>query len=425
MNARQSSARPTPSSLAPAGGDAAPARLSFLMLDRFSLLAFASAIEPLRLANHVSGRELFAWKLLSETGGPVAASCGMRTAVDGALEELPRGSRLIVCGGLDVARATSRGVLNWLRRESRRGVAMSAVCTGAFALAKAGLLDGRRCTIHWENQDGFAEDFPDVELTDQIFVVDGDAMTAAGGAAAGDMMLRLVSMAHGPDIAGMVADQMVYTNLRGDEDHQRLSVPARIGVRHPKLSRVIDLMNGHIEEPVSAARLASEVGMSTRQLERLFRRYLDRSPKRYYLELRLEKARRLLLQTDMSVIYVALACGFTSPSHFSKCYRAHYKRTPYRERGVSAPGPAAQAAEARAAMMLAGGPGPEMSAGEYYDETVEDFDALGFDHENGDDEIGGDEIGGDESGDGHGGEGEAGEGEAGDETSGTGAGRGA
>lgn len=267
---------------------------------------------------------------------------------------------------------------------------MSAVCTGAFALAKAGLLDGRRCTIHWENQDGFAEDFPDVELSDQIYVVDGDAMTAAGGAAAGDMMLRLVAQAHGPDIAGMVADQMVYTNLRGDEDHQRLSVPARIGVRHPKLSRVIDLMNGHIEEPVSAARLASEVGMSTRQLERLFRRYLDRSPKRYYLELRLEKARRLLLQTDMSVIYVALACGFTSPSHFSKCYRAHYKRTPYRERGVAAPGPEALAAEARAAGMLAIGPSPEADG---FDDEYDDFDGDldgGLDDGLGDDETDGD-----------------------------------
>ena len=211
---------------------------------------------------------------------------------------------------------------------------MSAVCTGAFALAKAGLLDGRRCTIHWENQDGFAEDFPDVELTDQIFVVDGDAMTAAGGAAAGDMMLRLVSMAHGPDIAGMVADQMVYTNLRGDEDHQRLSVPARIGVRHPKLSQVIQIMEANIEEPISPAILAREVGMSTRQLERLFRRYLNRSPKRYYMELRLQKARNLLMQTDMTVINVALACGFASPSHFSKCYRAHYQTTPYRERGT-------------------------------------------------------------------------------------------
>jgi transcriptional regulator GlxA family with amidase domain len=132
---------------------------------------------------------------------------------------------------------------------------------------------------------------------------------------------------------------MVYSTLRGDQDAQRLSVPARIGVRHPKLVSIIQKMERHIEEPISPSELAREVGMSTRQLERLFRRYLDRSPKRYYMELRLQRARNLLLQTDMSVINVALACGFTSPSHFSKCYRAQYGRTPYRERG--APGRAA------------------------------------------------------------------------------------
>ena len=317
-------------------GDA-PSVHAFVLLDGFTLLAFAAALEPLRIANRLAGRDLYRWTLLSEEGAPVRPSAGFEIAVDGGLGELPRAAQVVVCGGLDVQAATTQRLLGWLRREARRGARMGAVCTGAWALARAGLLDGRRCTIHWENRDGFLEDFPEVDLSDQIFVVDRDVVTAAGGSAAGDMMLRLIADAHGPELAAAVADQMVYTTLRGDRDQQRLSVPARIGVRHPKLSRVIAMMHENVEEPVSAARLADAVGMSTRQLERLFRRYLDRSPKRYYLELRLEKARRLLLQTEMSVINVALACGFTSPSHFSKCYRAHYKRTPYRERGVAAP----------------------------------------------------------------------------------------
>ena len=137
-------------------------------------------------------------------------------------------------------------------------------------------------------------------------------------------------------MANAVADQMIYSSIRTDQDTQRLSVPTRIGVRHPKLSKVIQMMEINIEEPISPSILAKDVGMSTRQLERLFRRYLDRSPKRYYMELRLQKARNLLMQTDMSVINVALACGFASPSHFSKCYRAHYDTTPYRERGSHA-----------------------------------------------------------------------------------------
>jgi transcriptional regulator GlxA family with amidase domain len=146
-------------------------------------------------------------------------------------------------------------------------------------------------------------------------------------------MLTLVAQDHGPEIANAVADQQIYTSIRTDRDQQRLSVPTRIGVRHPKLAQVIHEMEANIEDPVSPAELAKQVGLSTRQLERLFRRYLNRSPKRYYMELRLGKARNLLMQTDMSVINVALACGFTSPSHFSKCYRAHYETTPYRERG--------------------------------------------------------------------------------------------
>ncbi|MGG7568304.1 GlxA family transcriptional regulator [Rhodovulum sp. DZ06] len=306
----------------------------FVLLDRFTLLAFAASIEPLRLANRTAERSLYDLSVVSESGAPVTASCGVEIKVDGALPDCPSGAMIVVCGGTDVGRAVTRPLMNWLRREARRGVSLCAVDTGAQALAASGLLDGRKATIHWENREGFAEAFDEVELSSRIFVIDGERMTAAGGLAATDLMLRLISLQHGPELGSEVSDQMVYTAPRTDTENQRLSTPARIGVRHPKLSRVIALMHEHIEDPLSAAALAQAVGMSTRQLERLFRRYLDRSPKRYYLELRLEKARRLLLQTDMSVISVALACGFTSPSHFSKCYRSQYGRTPYRERGV-------------------------------------------------------------------------------------------
>jgi len=194
-------------------------------------------------------------------------------------------------------------------------------------------LNGRRATIHWENHDSFAEDFDEVELTKSVFMKDGKFMTTAGGTSSIDLMLKLIAEDFGEDLANAVADQLIYSSIRTDQDTQRLSVPTRIGVRHPKLSQVIQMMETNIEEPISPSLLAKYVGMSTRQLERLFRRYLNRSPKRYYMELRLQKARNLLMQTDMSVINVALACGFASPSHFSKCYRAHYHTTPYRERG--------------------------------------------------------------------------------------------
>ncbi len=312
---------------------AKPRRFIFVLLDRFTMLSFASSVECLRIANRMSGKKLYEWGLAGDGGETVTCSNGAEFKLDMDLAELNRDDVVMVCGGLDVQSATNRRVVNWLRREARRGVTVGGLCTAAHALAKAGLLDGKRATIHWENQDSFAEEFEEVLLTKSVFVVDGNRLTAAGGTAALDLMLKIIADDHGEELANAVADQIIYSSIRTDQDTQRLSIPTRIGVRHPKLSRVIQMMEKNIEEPISPAILAKDVGMSTRQLERLFRRYLARSPKRYYMELRLQKARNLLMQTDMSVINVALACGFASPSHFSKCYRAHYETTPYRERG--------------------------------------------------------------------------------------------
>ncbi|MDN5787277.1 GlxA family transcriptional regulator [Pseudorhodobacter sp.] len=316
-----------------------PKRFVFLLLDKFTMLSFASAIEPLRIANRVIGSPVYRWVLAGEGDGVVHCSNGAAFKLDIGLSEIDRDDTVLVCGGIDVQKATTKSILNWLRREARRGVTMGGLCTGSYALAKAGLLDGKKATIHWENQDGFLEEFEQVKLTRSIFVIDGNRMSTAGGTASLDMMLKIISADHGDDVANTVADQLIYSTIRTDQDTQRLSIPTRIGVRHPKLSQVIQMMEQAIEEPISPADLADDVGMSTRQLERLFRRYLNRSPKRYYMELRLSKARNLLMQTDMSVINVALACGFASPSHFSKCYRAHYSTTPYRERGTQGGAP--------------------------------------------------------------------------------------
>ncbi|SER43312.1 Transcriptional regulator GlxA family, contains an amidase domain and an AraC-type DNA-binding HTH domain [Tranquillimonas rosea] len=311
-------------------------RYVFVLLPGFSLLSFAGAIEVLRLANHISKRTLYDWKLLSDGGAPVRCAANLSYTPDGDLEELLREDTVLLCGGIDVGRAATKKMTNWLRREARRGVSIGGLCTAAHTMARAGLLDDKRATIHWENHDGFTEDFPDVSLTKSVYVLDGNRMTTAGGTSSIDLMLKLVARDNGEELAHEIADQLIYNIVRTDQDVQRLSVPTRIGVRHPKLSTVIQMMESNIEEPISPSILARDVGMSTRQLERLFRRYLNRSPKRYYMELRLQKARNLLMQTDMSVINVALACGFASPSHFSKCYRAHYQTTPYRERGTQA-----------------------------------------------------------------------------------------
>jgi len=311
-------------------------RFVFVLLDNFTLLCFSAAIESLRIANRMSGQQLYSWSIMAEDGDVVRCSAGTAFHPDSDLLETGRDDTILICGGIDVARATTKRLIGWLRREARRGPVIGGLCTAGFTLAKAGLLDGKKATIHWENQDSFVEEFEDVTLTKSVFVVDGNRITTAGGTSSIDLMLKLIADDHGEPLAGAVADQLIYSSIRTDQDTQRLSVPTRIGVRHPKLSTVIQIMENNIEEPISPSILAKDVSMSTRQLERLFRRYLNRSPKRYYMELRLQKARNLLMQTDMSVINVALACGFASPSHFSKCYRAHYNTTPYRERGAQA-----------------------------------------------------------------------------------------
>jgi len=318
-------------------GDAVrPRRFVFVLLNRFSILSFASALDSLRIANRMSNKELFSWTLIGEGGETTACSAGTNFGLDGDLGDLQRDDIVLICAGVDVQQATSKRLLGWVRRAARQGLKIGGLCTGAYVLAKAGLLDGKKATIHWENADSFAEEFDEIELTKSVFVIDGGRMTTAGGTSSIDLLLKLIADEFGEELANAVADQMIYSSIRTDQDTQRLSVPTRIGVRHPKLSQVIQMMEANIEEPISPSILARDVGMSTRQLERLFRRYLNRSPKRYYMELRLQKARNLLMQTDMSVINVALACGFASPSHFSKCYRAHYDTTPYRERGSHA-----------------------------------------------------------------------------------------
>lgn len=311
-----------------------PHNFAFVLLPEFSSVPVMAAIEPLRLANRLSENELYRWRIISEDGAPVVGSNGIAVIADGDFDTVPRNVTIAVCGGINVQSHVSRATVNWLRKVARQGADIGALCTGSYLLAEAGLLDGHTCTIHWENIPSFTEKFPDIQMSGNLFEVDRNRFTCSGGTTSIDMILALVAAQHGNTLASQVADLLMHSPIRHHSEHQRMSLPARIGARHTKLVQIISRMEANLEEPISPGTLASEAGLSTRQLERLFRRYLDRSPKRYYLELRLKQARLLLLQTDLSVISVALATGFSSPSHFSKCYRAFYGRTPYREQAV-------------------------------------------------------------------------------------------
>lgn len=318
--------------------------LGFLLVPSFSMLAFTSAIEPLRLANRSSRRTLFRWIVMSKDGEPVRASNGLAVIPDAPMTRFshgpsgvadPEGELLdmaFVCSGLGVERFNDPTVNNWLRRVERQGSKIGALCTGAHVLAKAGLLRGYKCAIHWESLPGFTETFPDIEVSGDLFEVDRSRYTCSGGTAALDMMLNVISESHGPKLATQVSEQCLVDRIRDPHDRQRLPLRARLGIHNSKLIGAIEQMESHISEPLSQDAIALSVGLSRRQLERLFRKNLGRSPAQYYLEMRLERARHLLYQSDMPIVDLAYATGFVSPSHFSKCYRDLYGKSPREER---------------------------------------------------------------------------------------------
>ena len=303
----------------------APKPYAFVLLPGFSTLGFSCALDALSLANHhPSGQTFYTWRLLSEDGAPVQSYNGVQVAVDTGLVDLARNETLIVCAGENAGDGSTKKLLNWLRRETRKGMDYGALSSGTYTLALAGLIGGKQVTTHWEYKTALAEMLPDVIMQDTIFSVDGRVFTSAGGAASMDMMLHRVRADYGASLATWVADQMVYTVPRAHSDGQRMSLQSRPEVRNAKLLMAMQIMENNLEDPLRPDEIAQVVTLSTRQLERLFAKYLTTSPKRYYLHLRLEKARNLLRQTDLSVTDVCVACGFRSLSHFSKSYRAAF-----------------------------------------------------------------------------------------------------
>ena len=306
---------------------------AFLLLPDFSHLAFSCAVEPLRLANLVAGQTLYRWTLVGE-GGAVAASNGCETVVKAGLEAPLRADRLFVVAGRNARANTSAQLQTYLRRERALGTPLAGICTGALVLARCGFLDGSAAAVHWACQDAFAEEFPNVRLMPGVFVADGAILTASGGTAAADLMLCLIRRAHGAALATQVADQMIYNTVREDTAPQRVSFQSRHGMRNAHLSRAVALMEQHIEDPISPGDIADEIGLSTRQLERLFNRYLNTTPKAHFMDLRLTRARNLLIQSELSVTEVAIAAGFVSHSHFSKVFRLRFGLSPHRQRAT-------------------------------------------------------------------------------------------
>jgi len=310
-------------------------RFLFVLIEDFSLVAFSNAIEPLRLANRIAKKNVYSWELASEHGEKVTCSNGISIDVKVDIYSAKSPNYVVLCSGENVKNHTNKSLMNWIRKEARKNTTIGAICTGTYILAKAGLLNDCKSTIHWENQDSLKEEFNDLTITESIYAIDKRRFTSAGGTASLDLMLYIISQDFHTGFAKLIADQMIHDSIRTELDKQLPSIPNRIGARNPKILTAIKSMESNIEEPLSPLILATNLGISIRQLERLFQRYFAKSPKRYYMELRLQKARNLLLQTEMNVLQIALACGFSSSSHFSKCYKSAFNVTPHNERGFA------------------------------------------------------------------------------------------
>ena len=309
-------------------------KYAFLTLANYSLIAVSNAIEPLRMANRLVGKDVYEWSVVSLDGQPTESSSGLKLSPAGLLDKLGPVDILFVCGGINIREAVSPALLTALRRVAERRVPLGALCTGGYALAKAGLLDNFRATIHWENLSALREEFPRVLISDQLFTIDRNRFTCSGGTAPLDLMLNLIEGKLGPRISQRVSEQFIVDRVRKDRDRQYVPLRARVGVSHRGLIRVAQIMEENIEKPLSLEKIAKATGLSRRQIERLFKRDLNCVPKRYYLEMRLRRARELLLQTAMPIMDITAACGFQSPPHFSKCYRSQYGYPPSAERKI-------------------------------------------------------------------------------------------
>ncbi|MFZ5692970.1 MAG: GlxA family transcriptional regulator [Pseudomonadota bacterium] len=314
--------------------DFAPQHIGFLLIPGFSLLSYASAVEPLRAANRLSGRTLYMWTHVSADGQPVAASSGLAIAADQKTGDGFPLDTLLVCAGGNPALHRHARTLSWLRKLARRGVRIGGVSGGPYILARAGLLDGYRCTIHWEHMASFQEDFPQLDVRRTLYEIDRDRLTCAGGVAGFDMMRAIIAAEQGSPLAAAVSEWFLQTQLRAGSGPQRLTLRERYGVAHPRLIDALQAMEDSASKPLSRDALARAAGLSVRQLERLFARHLGTTIGDLYMRIRLDRARTLVHETALPLLEIALSCGFATASHFSRAYRARFRRSPRQDRGA-------------------------------------------------------------------------------------------
>ena len=316
-----------------------PQRHGFLLLPRFSLLGLAGAVNALAAANEVLEQPVYNTMILSLDGSPVRAACGTLVTPTHAIAQAPLLDAVFVLSDLPYPDPDAEGhnhLHAWLRTLADAGRLLGGIGTGAAVLAQAGVLGQHRATLHWALGPQLAQAHVDVVVSSNVYEIDRGRLSCTGGTASLDMMLAWLGQRHGERVAQALVAHFGLERLRAADERQVAPVAARTGMASAKLTEAVSLMEANLGEPLPTEEIAQLVGVSRRQLERLFKQHLDELPSRYYAELRLARARRLLQQTSQSILQIGLSCGFASGSHFSNAYRARFERTPREERSQRA-----------------------------------------------------------------------------------------
>ncbi|MFG6177929.1 GlxA family transcriptional regulator [Halomonas sp. THAF12] len=304
-----------------------------VVLPGFSLLAQACATEPLVVANRLAGRSLYRLSTFAIDERPVASAAGQALVPQAKAGEPDQAlDMLLVCAPGPLSGSVPEALLEWLRRLAAARVVLGGIGGGTELLARAGVLEGYRATLPWTRFEAFARDYPRVRLSQQLFEIDRDRLTCGGGTAAMDMMMTLIGSQHGAELAERISEHFVLERIRMGDEPQQVPLRTRLGNAPQSLIDAVALMESNIEEPLTTHELAEHLGISRRQLERLFKKFLQAVPSRYYLNLRLQQARKQLRESDRPAGEIALQTGFSSAAHFSTAYRNHFGITPREER---------------------------------------------------------------------------------------------
>jgi transcriptional regulator GlxA family with amidase domain len=307
-------------------------RYGFLLPDGFSLIALAAAVDPLRIANMIVGRKVYEYELIGVAHEPVRSSDGIRVVPDTAMADGGKFDAVFVVGPNPIPKKGIGAVLDWLRLQARHGVALGGLDTVSYFLARAGLLNGYRCTIHWEDQDALVEQFPRLTVSNRLYEVDRDRYTCSGGIAPLDLMVHLLGAVPGSRSLAARVLELLVAERRSHEQRQRTSLRQYMGAEHAKLEEALQYMENNVEEAIPVAEIAAYLQVSQRQLERWFSDRLGKTPAQAYIEIRLLRARQLLYRTSKPLEEVCARTGFASTTHFATRYKAQFQISPSADR---------------------------------------------------------------------------------------------